>query len=91
VDRWAGSTDFSDHLLADSVTDLALDTGNPQSLYVGNVSLGFIKSTDGGLTWRSLQIPGALPWWIWVNPAFSATIWAAPIYYGLWRSDTFGE
>lgn len=96
---WANLTDFEGSL---SVGALALDPGDPNTLYVGtgegNFSsdripgAGILKTTDGGATWRLFPI--ANPWGrgirrLDVDPVDRTTLFAAADN-GLLRSTDAG-
>jgi photosystem II stability/assembly factor-like uncharacterized protein len=71
-----------------SVTSLAIDPQNPDTIYATTGHL--IVSRDGGLTWGSIgdNVPAAAA--VAVAPDNSATIYVGTVFHGIFRSDDGG-
>ena len=71
---------------------LTVDPQNANTLYVGSLSSGVFKSTNGGTTWRHLQLDPALvyAYALAVDPQQPATLYAATSL-GIFRSSDGGE
>ncbi|UCC97959.1 MAG: hypothetical protein JSW66_19190 [Phycisphaerales bacterium] len=75
-----------------NVIDLAVDPGDPQTVYAATGSNGLLKSSDGGRTWKKMNradstaiIPSVA-----VNPFDSNVVYAGIGRMGLFRSDDGG-
>ncbi len=75
-----------------NVIDLAVDPGNPQTVYAATGNKGLLKTTDGGRNWQSLNIVAStavIPS-VAVDPSNSNIIYAGVEGMGLRRSNDGG-
>ena len=89
--RWERSESGLHGLLY--MTSVAVDPADPRVIYASTLE-DLWKSTDGGATWRRLDLgpPSTTPRWIndiLIDPARPATIWLS-LYGPLLRSDDAG-
>ena len=76
-----------------NVTDLAVDPGDPQTVYAATGNSGLLKTSDGGHTWRALNVVesvSAVLLSVAVNPSSSNIVYAGVEGMGLYRSDDAG-
>ncbi len=77
-----------------NVIDLAVDPGDPQTVYAATGSSGLLKSTDGGRNWRKVDWPESptspVISSVAVNPLDSNAVYMSIGHQGLHRSDDGG-
>ena len=77
-----------------SVTDMVIDPGNPNTLYIGTNCGEVVKSTDGGENWNwSGNYVGSADHitTLAINPAASNTLYAGTWYGGVYKSTNGGD
>jgi photosystem II stability/assembly factor-like uncharacterized protein len=78
-----GGVNWADSLLNRTISVLAIDPSAPATVYAGTLFTGFVKSTDRGMTWTTLDLRptdsfvNALA----IDPARSSTIYAGTSDY----------
>jgi photosystem II stability/assembly factor-like uncharacterized protein len=77
------------------VQKLTIDPSSPSTLYVGTLVTGVFKTTDGGVTWASINsgFPdtemsvGALV----IDPSNPATVYAGTTGFGVFKTTDGGQ
>lgn len=75
-----------------NVIDLAVDFGDPQTVYIATGNSGLLKSSDGGHSWRKMNRADSMAVIssVAVNPFDSNVVYAGIGRMGLYRSDNGG-
>ncbi|HUV62836.1 MAG TPA: hypothetical protein VMW24_03005 [Sedimentisphaerales bacterium] len=77
-----------------NVINLAVDPGDPQTVYAATGNSGLLKSSDGGRNWRKMNPPESsttpVILSVAVNPLDSTVVYAGFAQLGLHRSDDGG-
>jgi len=76
-----------------NVIDLAVDPGDPQTVYAATGNKGLLKTSDGGRNWRTLNVAAstsAAALSVAVNPLDSDVVYAGLAQLGLHRSNDGG-
>jgi len=75
------------------INEVALDPGNPSTIYAGTAHSGMYKSVDGGESWSAINngIPGSSVYSIAVSPSDSSVVLAGVANSGLYRSTNGGS
>ncbi|HUV64475.1 MAG TPA: hypothetical protein VMW24_11300 [Sedimentisphaerales bacterium] len=76
-----------------NVIDLAVDPGDPLTVYAATGNSGLLKTSDGGRTWRALNVVAsvsAASLSVAINPSSSNVVYVGVEGMGLYRSDDAG-
>lgn len=76
-----------------NVIDVAVDPGDPQTVYIATGTSGLLRSSDGGRSWRKLnqaKFTSPVILSVAVHPFDSSIVYAGVEHLGLYRSDDGG-
>src|SRR5919109_2268398 len=71
---------------------ILVDCANPKLLFAGTVSMGVMRSDDGGQRWRQVNEGLTKPevWWLEQHP-ITGELWAGTSPAAMFKSDDRGE